>query len=80
MIFNNKNSLRDWEDDFQYENGNYFHKCDICGKEFIGHKRRVVCKVCAKEKIEITKSEYERLISIERKYYKLDKWYWSREL
>ena len=36
----------DWTEDFEHENGNYSHICWQCGKHFIGHKRRVVCKRC----------------------------------
>lgn len=37
---------QDWKEDFQHENGNYYHVCDKCGKQFSGHKRRVFCKLC----------------------------------
>lgn len=37
----------DWPEDFSHENGNYQNKCCHCGVIFVGHKRRVVCKVCA---------------------------------
>jgi hypothetical protein len=37
----------DWPEDFSGENGQYQNKCTSCGKLFIGHKRRVTCKVCA---------------------------------
>ncbi|KKN33990.1 hypothetical protein LCGC14_0798030 [marine sediment metagenome] len=40
-------SERNWPEDFSHENGNYFCRCCHCGKDFIGHKRRVVCKVCS---------------------------------
>ena len=36
----------DWTDDFKYENGNYSNKCGHCGVMFIGHKRRINCRVC----------------------------------
>ena len=36
----------DWVEDFPHENGNYTNQCCHCKKEFIGHKRRVVCKMC----------------------------------
>lgn len=36
----------DWPEDFSHENGNYQNRCS-CGIMFIGHKRRVTCKVCA---------------------------------
>lgn len=38
---------RSWPEDFPHENGNYTCKCCHCGEEFIGHKRRVTCKLCA---------------------------------
>lgn len=34
---------RDWTED---ENGNYHCQCVQCGHDFIGHKRRVVCRRC----------------------------------
>lgn len=37
---------RDWTEDFSHENGNYLCLCCQCGKQFAGHKRRVVCKLC----------------------------------
>lgn len=38
--------LRDWKEDSQLDNGNYYNICAGCGEQFIGHKRRVVCKAC----------------------------------
>lgn len=38
---------RDWPEDFLHENGNDQNFCSQCSHLFIGHKRRVVCKVCA---------------------------------
>ncbi len=37
----------DWFEDFSHENGNYYCTCCHCGVTFTGHKRRVVCRVCA---------------------------------
>lgn len=39
---------RDWPGDFEHENGNYQCTCLECGKLFLGHKRRVICRVCTK--------------------------------
>ena len=39
-------SERDWKADAAHENGNYWCKCYQCGESFIGHKRRVMCKLC----------------------------------
>jgi len=41
---------RDWTEDFKYENGMYGNKCVKCGQEFIGYKRRLICKICATSK------------------------------
>lgn len=38
---------RDWEEDFTHENGQYICHCCICDLNFIGYKRRAVCKSCA---------------------------------
>lgn len=40
-------SPRDWTEDFSHENGNYNCVCTTCKKTFVGHKRRMTCKVCA---------------------------------
>lgn len=36
-----------WEEDYEHENGNYINICIECSMPFKGHKRRVVCKMCA---------------------------------
>lgn len=38
---------RDWTEDFDHENGQYQCRCITCNNLFIGHKRRLVCKVCS---------------------------------
>jgi hypothetical protein len=38
---------RTWHEDAGHENGNYYCLCHHCGRQFVGHKRRVECKVCA---------------------------------
>ena len=38
---------RSYPEDEKHENGNYFNTCYHCGRTFVGHKRRAVCKVCA---------------------------------
>ncbi len=35
-----------WTEDFSHENGNYMNICIRCDQEFLGHKRRVICKKC----------------------------------
>lgn len=42
----------DWAEDFAHENGNYMCVCSHCKQRFFGYKRRVVCKVCATERME----------------------------
>ena len=39
----------DWPEDGCHENGAYHCACIACGATFIGHKRRVVCKVCSEK-------------------------------
>jgi len=45
-----KNSPKSWMEDFSHENGNYMNHCIFCESDFIGHKRRVVCKECWQQK------------------------------
>ena len=39
---------RKWPEDASHENGNYCNTCGHCGREFVGHKRRGLCRACAK--------------------------------
>ena len=45
---------RDWKEDFSHENGNYSNICIYCNQKFIGHKRRVGCRICS---LSITQAE-----------------------
>lgn len=47
-----ENSERDWYEDFAHENGNYAGHCGLCRRPFYGHKRRVVCRACAFQKVQ----------------------------
>ena len=38
---------RSFSEDAAHENGSYYCTCMNCGRQFIGLKRRVTCKVCA---------------------------------
>lgn len=42
-----KPTAHDWTEDFEHENGMYHCKCITCKSTFVGHKRRIECKVCA---------------------------------
>ncbi len=45
----------DYPEDAPYENGSYLNRCVECQRLFVGHKRRVFCKVCEerqREKVE----------------------------
>ncbi len=46
--FKRAHDEHDWPEDASHENGNYHCMCMGCGSDFIGHKRRVVCRKCAK--------------------------------
>ena len=41
---------RSFPEDATSDNGNYYNTCCECGRQFTGHKRRIVCKVCTNEK------------------------------
>ena len=41
---------RSFPEDATSDNGNYYNTCCECGRQFTGHKRRIVCKVCINEK------------------------------
>jgi len=38
---------RSWPEDYAHDNGHYFNTCYRCQRQFMGHKRRVACKVCS---------------------------------
>lgn len=40
-------SAHNWPEDCEHENGLYQNECCYCHKIFYGHKRRVICKLCA---------------------------------
>jgi hypothetical protein len=42
------NPDKNWDEDYELENGKYFNTCVFCKDTFVGHKRRFVCKKCAK--------------------------------
>lgn len=44
-------SERDWTEDSSHENGNYQCQCVTCKQSFIGHKRRVQCKLCTSKPV-----------------------------
>ena len=53
---------RDWAEDFSHENGHYFNNCDLCSQKFMGHKRRVHCRLCAtdlKRSIALLNAEHD---------------------
>lgn len=37
-----------WTEDFHLENGNQMNICVVCNEQFLGHKRRFICRWCAK--------------------------------
>ncbi len=45
---------RDWPEDFHMENGEYSCRCVGCAEMFVGHKRRMVCKICTQAELDKT--------------------------
>lgn len=46
LLKNSTHAERSWPEDASHENGSYHCTCVNCGREFVGYKRRVVCRVC----------------------------------
>jgi len=65
-------SVRDWPEDSSHENGNYHNLCVVCGSSFIGHKRRVICKVCAPPPAPLPPAEAEPVARSPFKRFVLD--------
>lgn len=61
---------RHWTEDADHENGRYLCACRECNSGFIGHKSRVVCRLCfgsiqlvpASER-DYWKAQYEQAVS-----------------
>lgn len=56
---------RSYPEDFEFENGQYYIKCNDCGLDFMGNKHRFVCKKC-----KVSDSKIKRRI---RKLYRQQK-------
>lgn len=41
---------RNWPEDFAHENGQYVNRCIGCLFNFVGHKRRLMCRACREGK------------------------------
>lgn len=52
----------DWPEDFSHENGNYNCICCYCDVMFVGHKRRVVCKQCMKDRTDARRASVVMVI------------------
>lgn len=70
----------DWMEDAGHENGQYFGKCLTCGADFIGHKRRHVCRKCQKVSDErwTAMTEMERQSELIKMAEELEAWQSSR--
>lgn len=60
-------SAGDWPEDFQYDNGMYMNTCCDCKHTFIGHKHRIICKLCYNPITEKIKSDNEKLAYLIKK-------------
>lgn len=45
-----EDDIKNWNEDFKHENGNYQNQCASCNEMFLGHKRRITCKKCSLKK------------------------------
>jgi len=52
----------DWHEDAGHENGSYYCKCLDCDADFVGHKRRHICRKCHYE----ARARYDALTPEER--------------
>lgn len=50
---------KDWTEDFKLENGNYTCTCYVCDSQFIGYKRRAICRECHIEADEQARKTFE---------------------
>ena len=53
-----KQDERNYTEEFNHENGMYANICTECNNQFIGHKRRIVCKVCAKGWVKVKERNF----------------------
>lgn len=62
-MFDFKNP-KNWPEDFDKENGCYINICSRCDSEFMGHKRRHLCRECNPPEIKKeqpkTQKEYDK--------------------
>jgi hypothetical protein len=71
---------KDWKEDFEHENGTYQNKCGSCDSVFLGHKRRVVCKVCAQEPVSInTWQEVSKQFAQDRRAMATNQMIWMQQ-
>jgi len=41
-----ESSSHTYDQDLTTEKGKYVHECPECGKAFMGHKKRYICRLC----------------------------------
>jgi hypothetical protein len=49
----NREDRHNWTEDTARKHGASHCRCCLCGSFFLGHKRRVVCKACFRETIQL---------------------------
>lgn len=55
---------RSYHEDYPHENGEYVNQCYRCRHYFVGHKRRVCCKICLPTVIEKTEGKGFTIIPV----------------
>jgi len=61
-----RKSEKSWQEDYSHENGNYMNHCIFCKEEFIGHKRRCICKKCFLKKTKLTR--YDQYLTLRKEF------------
>ena len=46
------NVKKNWQSDYKFENGNYQCYCIKCKSQFMGNKRRLICRECFEQNSE----------------------------
>lgn len=61
---------KDWPEDWPHENGMYYCRCIHCKEQFLGYKRRVVCRECdVTMKKPVEQEKYDVVLDVLQKHH-----------